>query len=92
MVISVAPQLPGLANAVNPKLSIGGAVYIANLNWYYGFFSCALVHVTLSKLVPAKETIIPMLIESPEELVEGAEDVDEKRFEADVKSKEVDDS
>ena len=90
MVISVAPQLPGLANAVNPSLNIGGAVYIANLNWYYGFFSCALVHVALSKLVPAKETLVPMLIESPEQLVEGAEDIDEKKFEADVKSKEMD--
>lgn len=92
MVISVTPQLPGLANAVNPKLFIGGAVYISNLNWYYGFFSCALVYVALSKFMPAKESLVPMLIESPEQLVEGAEDLDEKRFEGDVKSKEVDES
>lgn len=73
MLVSVTPQLPGLVNAVNPSLPIGGAVYIANMNWYYGIFSCAAVYTVLSLAFPAHETLVPRLIETPEEAVEGGE-------------------
>ncbi|OIW23878.1 putative uracil permease [Coniochaeta ligniaria NRRL 30616] len=73
MLVSVTPQLPGLVNAVNPSLPIGGAVYIANLNWYYGIFSCAAVYSGLSLAFPAHETLVSKLIETPEEAVEGGE-------------------
>ena len=71
MVCSVTPQLPGLINAVNPSISIGGAVYIANMNWYFGIFSCAAVYGGLSLAFPAHETLVSKLIVTPEETVEG---------------------
>lgn len=87
MLVSVTPQLPGLVNAVNPSLPIGGAVYIANLNWYYGIFSCAAVYIGLNLGFPAHETLVSKLIETPEEAVEGGEWPNEK--EVSVKTEEM---
>jgi NCS1 family nucleobase:cation symporter-1 len=87
MLVSVTPQLPGLVNAVNPSLPIGGAVYISDLNWYYGIFSCAAVYSGLSLAFPARETLVSQLIETPEEVVEGGEWPNEK--EVSVKTEEM---
>ncbi|KAH8900650.1 putative uracil permease [Thozetella sp. PMI_491] len=70
MVTSVAPTLPGLINAVNPSIDIGGAVYVTDLNWYYGFFSAFSVYATLSLLVPAHETLVSGMIYTTEGIAE----------------------
>jgi len=43
------------------------------MNWYYGIVSCAVVYTTLSVAFPARETLIPFMVETPEQMVEGAE-------------------
>lgn len=63
LIISVTPQLPGLINAVNPSIPIGGIKYLTNFNWYFGIFLCLAVHVGLSLLFPAEETLCSELIE-----------------------------
>jgi NCS1 family nucleobase:cation symporter-1 len=87
MLVSVTPQLPGLVNAVNPSLPIGGAVYIANMNWYYGILSCMAVYSILSLAFPAHETLVPKMIETPEETVEEGKREGEK--EMSVKTEEL---
>jgi len=88
MVCSVTPQLPGLINAVNPSILIGGAVYIANMNWYFGIFSSAVVYGGLSLAFPAHETLVSKLIETPEETVEGGQWRNEKDVSS-VKTQEL---
>ena len=63
LIVSVTPQLPGLINAVNPAIPIGDAKYLTNFNWYFGISLCMGVHVGLSLLFPAKETLCSELIE-----------------------------
>ena len=64
MLASIVPCLPGLANNVNPDVSIGGAIYIAQFNWYYGFVVSFAVYAVLSLLWPARESLVPCMIES----------------------------
>ncbi|KAK4956883.1 hypothetical protein LTR10_006412 [Elasticomyces elasticus] len=58
MLCSIGPTLPGLARNINPKLDIGGAKYISDLVWYYGFFSAFLVYIALSKVWPAQQSLV----------------------------------
>ncbi|KAI0173533.1 permease for cytosine/purines, uracil, thiamine, allantoin-domain-containing protein [Hypoxylon sp. FL1284] len=48
MLVAVGPVMPGLAANVNPSLYIGGAKYLGDLVWYYGFLSASLVYIGLS--------------------------------------------
>ncbi|CZR63577.1 uncharacterized protein PAC_13474 [Phialocephala subalpina] len=41
---SVGPDMPGMVYAVNSKVNIGGAIYIYDINFLYGFASAFLVH------------------------------------------------
>ena len=63
LIVSVMPQLPGLINAVNPSIPIGGAIYITRMNWYFGIILCTAIHVGLSLLFPAEETLCSEMIE-----------------------------
>ncbi|KAK4893452.1 hypothetical protein LTR27_008134 [Elasticomyces elasticus] len=58
MLCSIGPTLPGLARNINPNLDIGGARYISDLVWYYGFFSAFLVYIALSKVWPAEQSLV----------------------------------
>ncbi|OKL61802.1 hypothetical protein UA08_02318 [Talaromyces atroroseus] len=83
LVAAVGPTLPGLINAVNSDISIGGGVYITDLNFYYGFLSSFGVYSVLSLLVPARETLVPRMLVTSEECIEEgdfsqAEKVDNK--------------
>lgn len=78
MLVSVTPQLPGLANAVNPSLPIGGAIYISNMNWYFGLFSSSLVYSALSLAFPAQETMVPAMLETLEGIAEDGDRMHEK--------------
>lgn len=71
MAVAVGPTLPGLINAVNPNIDIGGAKYITDLNWYYGFFSSFGTYSVLSLLFPARESLVPQMVLTSEELVEN---------------------
>ena len=58
MIIAVPPLLPGLINSINPSISIGGASYLFNVAWLFGFFVALGVYTTASLLFPAKETFL----------------------------------
>lgn len=62
--VSVVPNIPGMAAQVNTSLagSIGGAQYIYDMFYLYGFSSAFAVYVFLSHFFPAKETLIPATI------------------------------
>ncbi|KAK5109770.1 hypothetical protein LTR85_002049 [Meristemomyces frigidus] len=68
MACSIGPTLPSLAKNISPSLNIGGAEYIADLVWYYSFFSSFLVYIAVSKIWPAEETVV-----YKDELVEDTE-------------------
>jgi NCS1 family nucleobase:cation symporter-1 len=58
MLISIGPTMPSLAKNIDATANIGGAQYIADLVWYYGFLSAFVVYVGLSKVFPAEETMV----------------------------------
>ena len=58
MLVSIGPTMPSLAKNVNSSVDIGGAAYIADLVWYYGFLSAFIVYIGLSKIWPARETLL----------------------------------
>jgi NCS1 family nucleobase:cation symporter-1 len=64
---SITPCLPGLAYNVNPGVEIGGAVYLIQFNWYYGFVVAFVCYSVTSLLFPAKETLVPCMIETNDE-------------------------
>ncbi|KAK9476899.1 permease for cytosine/purines, uracil, thiamine, allantoin-domain-containing protein [Lipomyces japonicus] len=66
-VVALTPNLPGLANSVQPSLNLsGGIIHVWDINYLYGFTSAATVYVTLSKLFPAHETLIDEMITEDE--------------------------
>ncbi|KAK4949755.1 hypothetical protein LTR10_011597 [Elasticomyces elasticus] len=79
LLLSIVPALPGLVYNVNPNEDIGGAIYIAQFNWYYTFFVSFIVHAGLGLIFPAKETLVPCMIESVENALE-----DQPGFEKEV--------
>jgi NCS1 family nucleobase:cation symporter-1 len=58
MLCSVGPAMPGLAKNISPSLDIGGAQYVADLVWYYGFLVSSFVYIAVSKIWPAEETLV----------------------------------
>jgi NCS1 family nucleobase:cation symporter-1 len=58
LLVGVVPNLPGLAAAVNSNIFIGGAAYIYDIFYLYGFTSAFVVYAGLSLLFPAQETLI----------------------------------
>jgi NCS1 family nucleobase:cation symporter-1 len=73
MLVSLAPNIPGdnlnpfsnsvltvegMAQAVNPKVKIGGLLHVYDINYLYGFFVAFFAYATLSLLFPATETLI----------------------------------
>ncbi|KAF4341513.1 uracil permease [Fusarium beomiforme] len=83
---ALGPTLPGLAYNVNNKLYIGGAIYIANMSWYYGIIVAFSVYSAASLLVPAKETLVSdMLLGAHFDDAYGAE-MDDIEKEPKVKS------
>ncbi|RMZ84535.1 hypothetical protein DV737_g1181, partial [Chaetothyriales sp. CBS 132003] len=61
--IAIVPALPGLAYNVNPSVDAGGAIYIANFNWYFTFFLAAICYTAMSLIWPAKDNLAPEMIE-----------------------------
>ena len=78
LLFAIVPALPGLVYNVNPNENIGGAIYISNFNWYYTFVVSFIVHVGLSLIWPAKESLVPYMIESVENAIEGQPEVEKE--------------
>jgi NCS1 family nucleobase:cation symporter-1 len=85
-IVSAGPNLPGMAQSVNPSLHIGGAVYIEYLVWYYGFLSAFCTHSVLNYFFPATQTLLSETI-SGDGFVDDTEIVGSK--EADFKVSDV---
>jgi nucleobase:cation symporter-1, NCS1 family len=69
--VSVCPNIPGMAATVNPALSnsIGGADKMYDIFYLWGYSSAFVVYVVLSKIFPATETLIPATIHEDEQIV-----------------------
>lgn len=68
--VEFAPLLPGFAASVNSKVSVSqGAVNFSYLGYFWGFFVGGGLHVLLSKLFPAKETMLRKQIAATDEEV-----------------------
>jgi NCS1 family nucleobase:cation symporter-1 len=85
--ISVVPNLPGMAAQVNPKLKVGGAQYIYDMFYIWGFISAFTAYCVLSYFFPAPNTLIEEMIpgeaafeeaSATDEKVEGSDGGDEK--------------
>lgn len=97
-IVSLAPNLPGLAAAVNPKIELNSSIqHVYDMNYLWGFCSAVVVFVALSKIWPAEKTLIEACIyddlqinegvgASSEKLDEESEGVDEKRTMEKVKA------
>jgi len=74
--ISVVPNLPGMAAQVNPSLKgkVGGAEYIYDMFYIWGFTSAFVAYATLSHFFPEPETLIPETIYGDIDMVSGVED------------------
>jgi nucleobase:cation symporter-1, NCS1 family len=60
---ATCPNLPGLAYSINPATVISdGAKNLYTFDWLYGFVTSIVLYTTLSKLFPAKETLIDSTI------------------------------
>jgi NCS1 family nucleobase:cation symporter-1 len=72
--VSVTPNVPGLAHAVNPSIKLSGGIqHIYDMSYLWGFLSAAIVYVVLSKVWPAKETLLDGPIYEDISVVDGVE-------------------
>lgn len=56
--VSVTPNIPGLAKAVNPEVQLkSGIEHIWDMSYLWGFSSAAVVYVVLNRFFPAAETL-----------------------------------
>ncbi|KAK7203245.1 permease for cytosine/purines, uracil, thiamine, allantoin-domain-containing protein [Myxozyma melibiosi] len=75
-VISLTPNLPGLANSVTPSLGLsGGIVHVWDINYLYGFWVAVFVYSSLSLLFPEPETLIPETVSGDSLWKDESEDV-----------------
>ncbi|KAK4504971.1 hypothetical protein PRZ48_002934 [Zasmidium cellare] len=72
--VSVTPNIPGLARAVNPSIKLSaGIVHLYDINYIYGLVSAAVLYYAVSYFFPAKETLLPESIYDDDQIVEGVE-------------------
>jgi len=58
-IISVVPNCPGLAKAVNPKINISNGIqHIYDMNYLWGFTGALLVYWVANYFFPASETLL----------------------------------
>lgn len=71
--VSVVPNLPGMAAQVQPSLikSVGGAEYIYDMFYIWGFCSAFATYCTLSYFFPAKETLLEKTIYDDTDVIDG---------------------
>lgn len=76
--VGVAPNLPGLTNAVNQEIDVGVGVHPYQFGWLLGFVATAGVYVGLSWLFPAldarvERAVLPDEVYESGSVVEGLE-------------------
>jgi NCS1 family nucleobase:cation symporter-1 len=73
--VSVVPNIPGMAATVNPDLAgkIGGAGKIYDMFYLWGYSSAFAVYTGLSYAFPANETLVPATISGDDYIIEASE-------------------
>jgi len=56
--VSVVPNIPGMAASVNPSLDVGGASKLYDMFYFWGYSSAFIVYCLLSYFFPATETMV----------------------------------
>lgn len=68
VVVAVPPNLPGLINAINPKIDVGGGIYPYNIAYILGFAIAGIIYYTLSIVFPPTETLLDAPITGEDEV------------------------
>ncbi|KAI7474177.1 uridine permease-like protein Fui1 [Hortaea werneckii] len=72
--VSVSPNLPGMAQAVNPSISLSAGIeHVYDMYYLYGFASASFVYWGLSYAFPATETLLEASIHDDPEVMDGLE-------------------
>jgi NCS1 family nucleobase:cation symporter-1 len=71
--ISIGPNLPGMAHAVTPSLAVGTIIDIYDISYMWGFTSGFLIYCALSYFFPAPETLITSTIREEVVFMNGIE-------------------
>ncbi|KAM0746115.1 hypothetical protein T439DRAFT_330088 [Meredithblackwellia eburnea MCA 4105] len=58
LVVSIGPNIPGMANALNSNVNIGNLKYLYCIACLFGMVVAASVHITLSKLFPDHNSLV----------------------------------
>jgi NCS1 family nucleobase:cation symporter-1 len=73
-IVSVTPNVPGLAKAVNPDVKLSpGIEHIYDMSYLWGFMSAAVVYVTLNYFFPANETLLDAPIYGDSSVIDGVD-------------------
>lgn len=83
VVCAVAPNMPGMVNAINPNIRIGDVKYVYMVSNIVAHFIALNVYYILNKLFPARESLIDhpvheVLEDTPDVAVQYAESDSEK--------------
>jgi NCS1 family nucleobase:cation symporter-1 len=89
LLVSVGPNMPGMVQSIEPTTNIGGAVYISNIVWFYGFCSAFVVHVALSWMWPDKSVLILKTIYTDDDDVIYGEEGQDEELEKDAINQKV---
>ncbi|ORY88385.1 putative allantoate transporter [Leucosporidium creatinivorum] len=84
LVVSIAPNMPGMINALNSSIDIGGAKYIYCMADVFGMIVAASVHIGLSKFFPDHNSLVADAVLADDVLagrVPGYEHLAERRRE-----------
>ncbi|KAF2722915.1 hypothetical protein K431DRAFT_345114 [Polychaeton citri CBS 116435] len=74
MLVSIVPNMPGLAKAVNPSIKISSGIqHVYDINYLWGFSSAFFLYWLLSTIFPAKETLISASITDDLAVLHGVE-------------------
>jgi len=78
MLISVGPNLPGLARSINPTgVSISnGARNLFTFDWLFGFVVSVFLYTVLSLIFPQKGSLVERTVYGPESVLVGVSDVE----------------
>jgi NCS1 family nucleobase:cation symporter-1 len=73
LLISIGPNLPGMAHAVTPSIRVGTIEDIYDISFMWGFSSGFVVYSVLNYFWPATETLIESTIRDEMTFVNGVE-------------------
>ncbi|EPE09499.1 ncs1 allantoate transporter [Ophiostoma piceae UAMH 11346] len=77
LLVGFVPNLPGLAAAVNKNVKIGGAEYLYDIFYLYGFTAAFGLYYVLNWVWPDVGTLIPVSIHEDTVVINGEEKVND---------------